>query len=291
MASEPHRISHVSDTALMTAACRALETERPDGWIRDPFARRVAGERGFAIAHALPGLEIMSFGVGMRSRILDDVVLQTIQAQRISTVLSVGAGLDTRPWRLELPAALRWIEVDLEAVLDYKARILASDEPTCRIERLVADLNDATQRRAMLSEASDGPALMITEGLLMYLPAATVGALAAEALAARNIRYWLLDLSTGDLARAVRMSSFKDIEAVRAPDNLDGDGIMRMLKEQGWAPFDSRTYGTFGMKLIPPARLEALSRLRESMGNDLPPPPPDTDVSGVHLFGRAWERP
>jgi O-methyltransferase involved in polyketide biosynthesis len=33
-----HEIAHVSDTALMTAACRAMETQRPHGLIRDPFA-------------------------------------------------------------------------------------------------------------------------------------------------------------------------------------------------------------------------------------------------------------
>ena len=38
-------IAHVSVTELMTAACRALETERPDGLIRDPFAAQLAGER------------------------------------------------------------------------------------------------------------------------------------------------------------------------------------------------------------------------------------------------------
>ena len=49
-------ITHISDTALMVAACRALETGRPDGFLRDPFAARLAGERGKAIADALPGL-------------------------------------------------------------------------------------------------------------------------------------------------------------------------------------------------------------------------------------------
>ena len=59
-----HEIHNVSDTALMVAACRAMETERPDGLVRDPFAARLAGERGMAIARALPMLPMMCFGIG-----------------------------------------------------------------------------------------------------------------------------------------------------------------------------------------------------------------------------------
>lgn len=33
-------------------------------------------------------------------------------------MLSVGCGLDTRPWRLDLQENLRWIEIDFADVLD-----------------------------------------------------------------------------------------------------------------------------------------------------------------------------
>ena len=56
------KIEHVSDTALMVAACRALETERADGLIRDPFAERLAGAKGMRIAHGASALEWMCFG-------------------------------------------------------------------------------------------------------------------------------------------------------------------------------------------------------------------------------------
>lgn len=267
----------------MTAACRAMETERPDGWVRDPLAARLAGERGMAIARALPGLEIMCFGVGMRSRILDDTILTAISQHGISTVLCVGAGLDTRPWRLELPAELLWVEVDLPAMLEYKAEILASDEPRCRLERVAADLNDAGQRSAMFAAAGTGPSLMITEGLLMYLPATTVEALAAEAAAAElsAVRYWLLDLATADLSRAVQMDKFQDVEAMRAKGNLDGEGIVEVLGRRGWVALEQRTYGAYAMKMMPPGRLAGMK-----MG-EMPPPPPKGDLSGVHLYGRG----
>src|ERR1700731_4388277 len=47
-------IRNVSDTARWVAVYRARETERPDALFRDPFARRLAGERGEQIARSKP---------------------------------------------------------------------------------------------------------------------------------------------------------------------------------------------------------------------------------------------
>jgi len=63
-------ITHVSDTALMVAACRALEAESPDGFVHDPFAARLAGERGPAILQALPQPDMMRFGIAVRSHFM-----------------------------------------------------------------------------------------------------------------------------------------------------------------------------------------------------------------------------
>src|SRR6476469_5018268 len=127
-------ITHVSDTALMVAACRALESESPDGFVRDPFAARLAGERGMAMLRALPQAEMMRFGIGVRSRFMDELLLEALASKPIATVLSVGCGLDTRPWRLEMPPDLRWIEVDFADLLDYKEALMSGETPRCRRE-------------------------------------------------------------------------------------------------------------------------------------------------------------
>jgi O-methyltransferase involved in polyketide biosynthesis len=41
MSSTLGELNHVSDTALMVAACRALETESDEGFVHDPFAARM----------------------------------------------------------------------------------------------------------------------------------------------------------------------------------------------------------------------------------------------------------
>jgi methyltransferase (TIGR00027 family) len=122
MSPKNGEINHVSDTALMVAACRAVETESDLGFVRDPFARRLAGERGMEILRALAHSEMFRFGIGARTRFVDELLLDALATVPIRTVLSVGCGLDTRPWRLELPSDLRWIEVDFPKCWTIKTR-------------------------------------------------------------------------------------------------------------------------------------------------------------------------
>ncbi len=97
MSSASSEINHISDTALMVAACRAHETELEDAFVRDPFAARLAGERGPAILNAMPHAAVMRMGLAIRTRFVDELLLEALQAYPIATVLSVGCGLDTRP--------------------------------------------------------------------------------------------------------------------------------------------------------------------------------------------------
>src|ERR1017187_177393 len=144
--NSPDQIQHVSDTALLVAACRALETARADGLVRDPFAERLAGPGGDAILHGITGWQLMCFGIGVRTRFLDDLVIETITRESIEVVLSVGAGLDTRPWRLELPPDLRWIEADFPEMLSYKSGAMATEKPKCRLEHVAADVTEVPSR-------------------------------------------------------------------------------------------------------------------------------------------------
>lgn len=286
MSSNYADIQQVSDTALMTAACRAIETSRPDGLVRDPFAEQLAGERGMAIAQGLARKEIMCFGVGIRSRFLDELVTEAISVRKVATVLSLGAGLDTRPWRLDLSDDLRWIEVDFARVLDYKAAILARHKPKCRLERMAADLNDPSARSSIFAAPGSPSALMITEGLLMYLPADTVEALAVEATGTDAIQYWLLDVASAEFERRIRMDAFDSIQTVRASDHLNGEQLLETMHRNGWASVRCRSYTVDALQ-VALDRIRALARLRPASEPAPPPPPPPNDPSGVHLYGRA----
>lgn len=277
---------HVSDTALLVAASRAMETDRPDGLVRDPFAARLAGERGMALARSVnAGLEWMNLGIGMRSYFIDELLRTVLNSGRVNTVLNLGAGLDTRPWRLDLPRELRWIEVDFPAMLDYKSALLADEVPRCRLERASADLNDAAERRRILDLGTAGSfgTLLITEGLLMYLPAETIRALAEESLATGAFRSWLFDVTSPQLQRIAHNQQFDPIRNLRAEGHLEGADILHALTEHGWAATERRTWLEDGLK-IAEHRIQQIAESMAARQQAPVTPPPSDDISGVWLY-------
>jgi methyltransferase (TIGR00027 family) len=284
MSSANGEITHVSDTALMVAACRALETEFEDAFVKDPFARQLAGERGFSILAALPYSNLLRLGIAIRTRFVDELLLEASRQHPITTVLSVGCGLDTRPWRLDLPSDLRWIETDFAAVLDYKERLMCGERPRCRRERLVVDVNNPIERSAMYRRAGSGSAIMITEGLLLYLAAATVEALAAEASAHSSVTHWISDINTSAFSEVLGAGAdtMEPIRHVQASDALKGEQILEVVRRNGWQTSATRSYITdVGF---------VRERVQRMMGGATPPqrPYPPNDPTGVHRFGRAF---
>jgi methyltransferase (TIGR00027 family) len=280
--NSPDQIQNVSDTALMAAACRALETARADGLVRDPFAERLAGPRGDAILHGITGWQLMCFGIGVRTRFLDDLVIETITRERIEAVLSIGAGLHTRPWRLELPPDLRWIETDFPEMLDYKTRAMADEKPKCRLERVAADVTGPAQRATLFAAAAGVPSLMITEGLLMYLAGAAVEALAADA-ARHGIRRWLLDASSLDLARRMGWDARRSIENLHAPDHLESAALLAAVRSNGWSQLCFRSYSRDAAAV---AAERIATMIRPYLEKGVSVPAAVEDSSGVYLFGR-----
>jgi O-methyltransferase involved in polyketide biosynthesis len=112
-------------------------------------------------------------------------------------VLNLAAGLDARPYRLPLPADLRWIHVDLPEMVEYFRSRMATETPRCALEFVEADLRDSEQRTKVFADAAaHGPVLAITEGLLIYLEAEAVAGLARELQDVAKARWWLMDLAS-----------------------------------------------------------------------------------------------
>lgn len=199
-------IRHITDTARWVAMYRAMESERPDALFYDPFARDLAGELGERIAGELAGLGMHSWPIVVRTQVLDELILHAIEADGYDTVLNLAAGLDTRPYRLTMPATQRWVEVDMPEVIEYKREILKDATCFCRLERYALDLHDADARRDVLQKvgAAATRMLVITEGLLLYLDEEQVKDLAWDLYRQPAARRWLTDLASPRLLKYLR---------------------------------------------------------------------------------------
>ncbi len=220
------QIRGISDTARWVAVYRARETERPDAVFRDPFARRLAGERGEQIATSIPFAEKYSWPFVARTWAVDQFVHDQV-AGGADLVINLAAGLDARPFRMELPPSLQWVEVDLPETLAHKEEVLRNEKLVCRFERIRLDLSDVNARREMFArlESRARHALIISEGLLVYLTTDQVAALARDLAAPKSFRYWITDLASPALLRMLA-------NKMSAP--LDQAGIpLRFAPEEG----------------------------------------------------------
>src|SRR5262249_27845148 len=156
--------------ARWTALHRATESARADALFSDPLAERLAGERGRAIVAGVPRTTRNGWWLVARTKIIDDAIAKAIN-DGCDRVLNLAAGLDARPYRLDLPSDFRWVEADLPELISEKAQVLADQQPRCQLTRSAVDLADSGARDAFLNDALAGAtkALVLTEGLLMYL--------------------------------------------------------------------------------------------------------------------------
>ena len=100
-------IENVSDTALWVAVYRAMETARPDAIFKDPFAERLAGDKGVAIVGEMKQGRSMAWAMIVRTAVMDEIIMDRVNNGGVDTVLNLAAGLDARAWRLPLPPALK----------------------------------------------------------------------------------------------------------------------------------------------------------------------------------------
>jgi methyltransferase (TIGR00027 family) len=187
-------IRDVADTALWMASLRAVESGRDDAVFADRLAALLAGDRGPAIARRMPPASVVGWGLVVRTSAIDRLVVDAVEGG-VDTVINLGAGMDTRPYRLPLPSRLRWVEWDLPVLMDQKNRQLREHQAVCRVERVGADLRDAPLRRKLLLERTSGAAsvLVIAEGVIPYFSNADVAELAGDLLAVPSVSGWILD--------------------------------------------------------------------------------------------------
>jgi methyltransferase (TIGR00027 family) len=211
-------IQHISDTARWAAVFRARESERPNALFRDPFARRLAGQRGEQIAKSTPFHEKNEWSWITRTYVFDKIIQEQV-AQGVDMVVNLAAGLDARPYRMALPASLKWVEVDLPDILAYKEAVLKDEKPVCPLERIRADLADTQARRSLFTRlnAEATRALVISEGLLIYLPRTEVAQFAQDLQSFPAFRRWTFDIVSPPLLKMIQKNTHQEFGSEVSP--------------------------------------------------------------------------
>ncbi len=239
MTKENLTVRGVSDTARWVAYFRALETRRPDALFRDPYAELLAGEHGFQIANTLADGNKHEWAWVARTYLFDQFLSRVIQ-EGADLVVNLAAGLDARPYRMNLPPTLQWVEVDLPEIVSYKEDILAKDEPRCRLERISLDLSDVHARRKLFAELDDRATKVVvaSEGLLIYFTAEEVASLARDLAAGKHFQSWIIDLASPGQLRLMQRTTGKQLSEAGAAFKFGPREGASFFKPYRWEPKD-----------------------------------------------------
>ena len=284
--AQDNPIRNVSDTAAWVAIYRAMETERSDAIFHDPYARKLGGERGQAIVDSMPRGRTMGWPMVVRTAVMDEILMRCVR-QGAATVLNLAAGLDARPYRLPLPSSLHWMHVDMPGMIDYFRGHMTNETPHCRVEFVAADLRDAAVRRQVFAQAAArGPVLAITEGLLIYLEADEVGALARDLHDVAQARWWLTDLASPMLLKFLERQWQPKLREADAPFKFGPAEGTAFFAPAGWKEAEFRSTWDESQRLhrsMPGAWLwKLLSRLQSRRRREA-----GRRMSGIVLMDRA----
>ncbi|KAL0050501.1 hypothetical protein WJX82_000873 [Trebouxia sp. C0006] len=220
-------------------AVRNVESSRPDAYLHDSLTPHLlqGSERSLqsqermtegATAHeaALGGGHVTTW-LALRGHLVDEQITTLMNDLSKSSahmhveddtlvkdhsiqqqVVLLGAGLDTRAWRLAFPPGIAWYEVDQASVLDFKISRLqkagagmqagqgsnAFPLKSASYTAVAADLSEADWTGALRKSGWQEhlPTVWVAEGLLYYLEPKAVAALLKEVAAMSAVESFLI---------------------------------------------------------------------------------------------------
>lgn len=165
MASSPPiavKLGEVQETLLIPLYYRAIETNRPDALIRDPYAQQLLEKLAYDFEKFAPHWNIQ-MDVVVRTEVFDEIVTLFLQQHPSGTVINLGAGLDARFHRLD-NGQVKWFEIDLPDAAELRAHLLPDSE---RHVTLGADIFSWGWMEKIPSDPQS-PVLVLAEGLFCY---------------------------------------------------------------------------------------------------------------------------
>ena len=233
-------LTGVAQTARWTAASRARESRRPDRLFDDPLAAVLAGDEGASLLthfHTAHAADTGNPFLPIRTRWFDDFLAETVKPG--SQVVSLGAGLDTRAYRLDWPDGVTLFEVDHPALLSYKHKTLGPTGATRRCETHEVPVDLAGNWAASLRSAGFRPGartVWFGEGLLFYLPeqlARNVVTTAAR-LSGPASRLAVDLIGTGIFRFRYMREFLRRLEAANSPWVFGTDDPSGFIESCGW---------------------------------------------------------
>lgn len=152
----------ISQTLFIPLAARAAEMARDNPVILDKKSVEIIRKIDTG-NNVIDGGEISTLGILARTKVIDDEVKHLLATTPDTTIINLGAGLDTRLCRVD-NGILKWYDLDLPEVISIRSRFFSENE---RIQFISKSVLDATWV-SEINTAISSNIIIIAEGLLMY---------------------------------------------------------------------------------------------------------------------------
>ena len=163
----------VSRTAYHCCGVRSLDAASPAPVCGDRFTERFMTPEAWALFEPFRALVGPNAANIARARIIDDLIGATLQSRPDTGVVIIGAGFDSRAFRL--PAG-RWVELDEPALIALKeAELPAGSEPN-PLTRVAIEFDREPLESALAPFRRLSNPIVVLEGILTYLSADEVRA-------------------------------------------------------------------------------------------------------------------
>lgn len=156
----------ISNTAFYCCGIRMEDAKRTHSVCNDHYAERFMDARGRAIFEPFKAEKRANCSNIARCRIIDDHIKTELKEDPGLTVITVGAGFDTRPYRHK---GGTWIEIDEAQIIDYKNTCLPVAECPNPLTRISIDFSRDSLADTLEPFSHDRHTIFVIEGVLMYL--------------------------------------------------------------------------------------------------------------------------
>ncbi len=237
-------ITDVRDTSFWVAYYRAKETERADAIFHDPFAQMLVGERGKKISDAMENISrYTEWSVVSRTVIIDRFIEKCIK-EGVDAIINLGTGLDARPYRMDLPKDLPWVEVDYPSIIEHKNKTLQNEKPKCKLTRVGFDLADGKKRKEFFDNVAPQAkkVLILTEGVIPYLSPEQVTELSQHLLEQERIAYWITEFFHKRVYRYLK-GTVRVAKMQNAPFKFYPEDWNIFFRNLGWVEKETRFSG------------------------------------------------
>ena len=156
----------VSKTAYYCCGVRMMDAESMKPLVNDTYAKKLMGEDGLAYWEAFKNQINPNASNIARCYIIDSWIKEQLHTNPDTPVILIGAGLDSRAFRL--PGG-HWVELDEPGIIEYKNSKLPQSECSNPLQRISIDFENEKLADKLLPFVTGKPPIIVIEGVLMYL--------------------------------------------------------------------------------------------------------------------------